>query len=95
MALRQPEAKRVGIWVRVSTEDQVRGDSPEVHERRARHYAEAKGWTVAEVYRLDAVSGLATAARLPLVLMKTAAIFLTAGSGGWSATKWRTSLAAI
>jgi site-specific DNA recombinase len=50
-------AKRVGIWIRVSTEDQVRGESPEVHERRARLYAEAKGWHVVEVYRLDAVSG--------------------------------------
>jgi site-specific DNA recombinase len=49
--------KRVGIWIRVSTEDQVRGESPEHHERRARAYAELKGWTVAEVYRLDAVSG--------------------------------------
>jgi site-specific DNA recombinase len=49
--------KRVGIWIRVSTEDQVRGESPETHERRARLYAEAKGWNVIEVYRLDAVSG--------------------------------------
>jgi len=51
------ESKRVGIWLRVSTEDQVRGESPETHERRARLYAEAKGWNVVEVYRLDAVSG--------------------------------------
>lgn len=51
------EAKRVGIWIRVSTEDQVRGESPEHHERRARLYAEAKGWDVIEVYRLDAMSG--------------------------------------
>ena len=51
------ESKRVGIWIRVSTEDQVRGESPETHERRARLYAEAKGWNVIEVYRLDAVSG--------------------------------------
>ena len=51
------ESKRVGIWIRVSTEDQVRGESPETHERRARLYAEAKGWQVIEVYRLDAVSG--------------------------------------
>lgn len=51
------EAKRVGIWIRVSTEDQVRGESPEHHERRARLYAEAKGWQVVEVYRLDALSG--------------------------------------
>ena len=51
------ESKRVGIWLRVSTEDQVRGESPETHERRARLYAEAKGWNVVKVYRLDAVSG--------------------------------------
>ena len=51
------QQKRVGIWIRVSTEDQVRGESPEHHERRARSYAEAKDWTVAEVYRLDATSG--------------------------------------
>lgn len=50
-------AKRVGIWIRVSTEDQVKGESPEHHERRARLYAEAKSWNVIEVYRLDAVSG--------------------------------------
>lgn len=49
--------KRVGIWIRVSTEDQVKGESPEHHERRARLYAEAKGWNVIEVYRLDALSG--------------------------------------
>jgi site-specific DNA recombinase len=51
------DVKRVGIWLRVSTEDQVRGESPETHERRARLYAEAKGWKVVEVYRLDAISG--------------------------------------
>lgn len=53
---------RVGIWIRVSTEDQVRGESPEHHERRARAYADAKGWDVVEVYRLDAVSGKAVMA---------------------------------
>lgn len=56
-AKRESSSKRVGIWLRVSTEDQVRGESPETHERRARLYAEAKGWNVIEVYRLDAVSG--------------------------------------
>jgi site-specific DNA recombinase len=50
-------AKSVGIWIRVSTEEQVQGESPEHHEKRARAYAEAKGWHVAEVYRLEAVSG--------------------------------------
>src|SRR4051812_36855812 len=51
--------KRVGIWIRVSTEDQARGESPEHHERRARAYAEAKGWTVLELYNLAGVSGKA------------------------------------
>jgi site-specific DNA recombinase len=51
------ENKPVGIWIRVSTEDQVRGESPEVHEQRARMYADARGWKVREVYRLEAVSG--------------------------------------
>jgi site-specific DNA recombinase len=49
--------KRVGIWIRVSTEDQARGESPEHHEKRARYYAEAKGWQVKEIYHLEAVSG--------------------------------------
>ena len=49
--------KSVGIWIRVSTEDQARGESPEHHEKRARLYAEAKGWNVKEVYHLEALSG--------------------------------------
>jgi site-specific DNA recombinase len=49
--------KAVGIWIRVSTEDQVRGESPEHHERRARLYAESRAWNVKEVYHLDAISG--------------------------------------
>lgn len=48
------ELKPVGIWIRVSTEDQARGESPEHHEKRARAYAEAKGCEVKEVYRLEA-----------------------------------------
>ena len=51
------EGKPVGIWIRVSTEDQAKGESPEHHEKRARYYAESKGWTVKEVYHLEAVSG--------------------------------------
>ena len=31
--------KPVGIWIRVSTEDQAKGESPEHHEKRARFYA--------------------------------------------------------
>lgn len=49
--------KIVGSWIRVSTDFQVDNDSPEHHEMRARLYAEAKGWHLKEVYRLDAISG--------------------------------------
>ena len=49
--------KAVGIWIRVSTEDQAKGESPEHHEKRARLYAEAKRWDVKVVYHLEAVSG--------------------------------------
>lgn len=52
-------SKTIGIWIRVSTQDQARGESPEHHEKRARLYAEAKGWAVKEVYHLEAVSGKA------------------------------------
>jgi site-specific DNA recombinase len=51
--------KPVGIWIRVSTENQAQGDSPEHHEKRARMFVEAKGWEVKEVYHLEAVSGKA------------------------------------
>lgn len=49
--------KRIGIWIRVSTEDQARGESPIHHEKRARFYAEAKEWQVVEIYNLSGVSG--------------------------------------
>src|SRR5437660_1396823 len=49
--------KRVGIWIRVSTDDQAKGDSPQHHEQRARDYAKFNNWHVAEVYDLAGVSG--------------------------------------
>ncbi|SDS02572.1 recombinase family protein [Opitutus sp. GAS368] len=49
--------KQVGIWIRVSTEDQALGDSPAIHETRAREYAKFNGWNVREVYDLAGVSG--------------------------------------
>lgn len=49
--------KNVGIWIRVSTEDQAQGDSPAHHEQRAREYAKFNGWNVTEVYDLAGVSG--------------------------------------
>lgn len=50
-------SKRIGIWIRVSTEDQAQSDSPEHHEHRAKTYAELKQWQVIETYHLEAVSG--------------------------------------
>ncbi|OQP49837.1 recombinase family protein [Niastella populi] len=51
--------KAVGIWIRVSTEEQAQGESPQHHEHRGRAYAEARGWEVREVYHLEGVSGKA------------------------------------
>lgn len=51
------DPRHVGIFIRLSTDDQMRGDSPATHEVRARTYAEMKGWNVLEVYKLDGVSG--------------------------------------
>ncbi|HXT39008.1 MAG TPA: recombinase family protein [Candidatus Angelobacter sp.] len=53
----QGETKVVGIWIRVSTEDQAQGESPRHHEQRAREYAKFNGWEVREVYDLSGVSG--------------------------------------
>jgi site-specific DNA recombinase len=57
MNITSNNGKRVGIWIRVSTEDQAQGESPAHHEFRARRYAEFNGWTVVEVYDLAGVSG--------------------------------------
>ncbi|RQV96851.1 recombinase family protein, partial [bacterium] len=51
------EQKQVGIWIRVSTEDQVLGESPEHHEKHGRFYAESRNWNIVKVYRLNAISG--------------------------------------
>lgn len=52
-----PSTKQIGIWIRVSTEDQAQGQSPLHHEKRARLYAEMNGWEVREVYDLAGISG--------------------------------------
>src|ERR1700737_4084201 len=54
---KEHEKRRVGIWIRVSTEDQARGESPEHHLKRAQYYAESKEWEVSTVYHLEGVSG--------------------------------------
>lgn len=51
--------KNVGIWIRVSTEDQAKGESPEHHLERAKAYAKLNGWAVREVYDLAGISGKA------------------------------------
>ena len=51
--------KPVGIWIRVSTEDQAKSESPEHHEERARAYAKSRGWEVKELYNLAGQSGKA------------------------------------
>lgn len=43
--------KSVGIWIRMNTEDQAKGESPEHHEKIARLHAEAKGWDVKVVHQ--------------------------------------------
>jgi site-specific DNA recombinase len=49
--------KKVGIWIRVSTEEQAQGDSPEHHLERAKSYCASRGWTVQETYNLAGQSG--------------------------------------
>ena len=49
--------KPVGIWIRVSTEDQAKGESPKHYEKRALLYVQSKDCKIKEVYHLEAVSG--------------------------------------
>lgn len=49
--------RSVGIWVRVSTDDQAQGESPENHRLRAEAYAKARDWAVTDVFDLSGVSG--------------------------------------
>ena len=46
-----------GIWIRVSTQEQTRGDSPDNHLQRATKHAESQGWTVVSKYNLSGTSG--------------------------------------
>ena len=43
--------KRVALYVRVSTEEQVEGYSLDAQDRAGRLYCEAHGWEIAEIYR--------------------------------------------
>ncbi|MFO1486419.1 MAG: recombinase family protein [Verrucomicrobiaceae bacterium] len=57
----ESDSKRVGIWIRVSTEEQAEGDSPDHHRTRAEMYAKSRGWKVVEIYDLAGVSGKSVA----------------------------------
>jgi site-specific DNA recombinase len=48
---------QVGIWIRVSTQDQAMSGSPTTHKERAEYFAKAKEWDVVAVYDLSGVSG--------------------------------------
>jgi len=50
----------VGIFVRVSKIDERNKESPEIHEKRGRMYAESKNWNVTKVYTLPGISGKST-----------------------------------
>ena len=52
-----PKELPVGVWIRVSTDDQAKGESPEIHRARAKAYAELRGYEVREIYDLAGVSG--------------------------------------
>ena len=49
--------RRAGIWIRVSTDEQAQGESPENHLKRAQMYCELHHWQPVEVYDLSGVSG--------------------------------------
>jgi len=49
--------KEVGVWIRVSSDEQAKGESPEHHLERARARAASHGWKIKEVYNLAGVSG--------------------------------------
>jgi len=49
--------KKIGIWIRVSTQMQARGQSPENHLKDAKMYAKLKKYDVVTVYDLVGVSG--------------------------------------
>jgi site-specific DNA recombinase len=49
--------KEIGVWIRVSSDEQAKGESPEHHLERARARAVSQGWKIKEVYNLAGVSG--------------------------------------
>jgi len=48
---------KAAIWIRVSTDEQAQGSSPEHHLERAKAYSKAKDWEITQIYDLSGVSG--------------------------------------
>lgn len=53
----ESDSRDVGIWIRVSTEEQAKDEVPEHPLHRAKQYATARGWNIVEVYDLGGQSG--------------------------------------
>ncbi len=51
--------KKVGVWIRTSTDLDSQKDAPEHHLERAKAYCSFKEWKIVEVYDLSATSGKA------------------------------------
>jgi site-specific DNA recombinase len=47
----------VGIWIRVSTDDQKNSDSPEIHELRAKEFCKQRKYKIVKKYDLAGISG--------------------------------------
>lgn len=47
----------VGVWIRVSTDDQKNSDSPEIHELRAKDFCKHQKHKIVKTYNLAGISG--------------------------------------
>ena len=47
----------IGVWIRVSTDDQAKSDSPEIHELRAKEFCKQNKYKITRTYDLSGVSG--------------------------------------
>ncbi|MGV8910465.1 MAG: recombinase family protein, partial [Propionicimonas sp.] len=55
--MKPPQITRAAVYVRVSSEEQIDGTSLDTQRERCLAFAQAKGWTVTEVYADEGVSG--------------------------------------
>ncbi len=55
--MKEPQHKKVGVWIRTSTDLESQKEAPEHHLERAKSYCEYKQWDIVKVYDLTATSG--------------------------------------